>query len=55
MSGRIADEILNNPQLLSTLAEKIYEKLKDEIVIKKLEENSEIIKALQEEIENIQR
>ena len=50
MSGRIADEILNNPQLLSALAEKIYEKLKDEIVIKKLEENSEIIKALQEEI-----
>jgi len=50
MSGRIADEILNNPQLLSVLAEKIYEKLKDEIVIKKLEENSEIIKALQEEI-----
>jgi len=50
MSGRIADEILNNPQLLSVLAEKIYEKLKDEIVIKKLEENSESIKALQEEI-----
>jgi len=50
MSGRIADEILNNPQLLSALAEKIYEKLKDEIVIKKLEENSESIKALQEEI-----
>jgi Chromosome segregation ATPases len=50
MSGRIADEILNNPQLLSALAEKIYEKLKDEIVIKKLEENSESIKTLQEEI-----
>jgi len=50
MSGRVADEILNNPQLLSALAEKIYEKLKDEIVIKKLEENSESIKALQEEI-----
>ena len=50
MRGGIADEILNNPQLLSALAEKIYEKLKDEIVIKKLEENSESIKALQEEI-----
>ncbi|MEM3344484.1 hypothetical protein [Saccharolobus sp.] len=50
MSERIVDEILNNPQLLSVLAEKIYSKLKDEIVIKKLEENSESIKALQEEI-----
>ncbi|QXJ31966.1 hypothetical protein [Saccharolobus shibatae] len=50
MSEKIIDEILNNPQLLSVLAEKIYGKLKDEIVIKKLEENSESIKALQEEI-----
>ncbi|QXJ28593.1 Uncharacterized protein J5U23_01462 [Saccharolobus shibatae B12] len=50
MSEKIVDEILNNPQLLSVLAEKIYGKLKDEIVIKKLEENSESIKALQEEI-----
>ncbi|QGR19825.1 hypothetical protein [Stygiolobus azoricus] len=50
MSGKITDEILNNPQLLSALAEKIYEKLKEEIVIKKLEENSQSIKALQEEI-----
>ncbi|BDC17520.1 hypothetical protein [Acidianus sp. HS-5] len=49
MSGKI-DEILNNPQLLSALADKIYEKLKDELVIKKLEENSASIKALQEEI-----
>ena len=50
MSEKIVDEILNNPQLLSVLAEKIYAKLKDEIVIKKLEENSESIRALQEEI-----
>ncbi|MEM3951243.1 hypothetical protein [Saccharolobus sp.] len=50
MSEKIVDEILNNPQLLSVLTEKIYGKLKDEIVIKKLEENSESIKALQEEI-----
>ncbi|BFI74485.1 hypothetical protein [Sulfurisphaera ohwakuensis] len=50
MSEKIVDEILNNPQLLSVLAEKIYGKLKDEIVIKKLEENSESIRALQEEI-----
>jgi len=50
MSGKIADEILNNPQLLSALADKIYEKLKDEIVIKKLEETIASVKALQEEI-----
>jgi tetratricopeptide (TPR) repeat protein len=50
MSGKIAEEILNNPQLLSALAEKIYEKLKDEIVIKKLEESTESIKALQEAV-----
>ncbi|MQL56264.1 DUF16 domain-containing protein [Acidianus ambivalens] len=50
MSGKIADEILNNPQLLSALADKIYDKLKDEIVIKKLEETIASVKALQEEI-----
>ncbi|ADX84594.1 coiled-coil domain-containing protein [Saccharolobus islandicus] len=50
MSGKIADEILNNPQLLSALADKIYGKLKDEIVIKKLEETIANVKALQEEV-----
>ncbi|QPG48877.1 hypothetical protein HFC64_02000 [Saccharolobus solfataricus] len=50
MSEKIIDELLNNPQLLSVLAEKIYGRLKDEIVIKKLEENSEAIRALQETV-----
>ncbi|BDC17789.1 hypothetical protein HS5_06790 [Acidianus sp. HS-5] len=36
------------------LADKVYEKLKDEIVIKKLEENTASIKFLQETIKSLQ-
>ncbi|WP_009989060.1 hypothetical protein [Saccharolobus solfataricus] len=32
----IIDTIIKSPQLISALAEKVYEKLKDEIVIKSL-------------------
>ncbi|AKA74694.1 hypothetical protein SULI_13135 [Saccharolobus solfataricus] len=49
-SERLIDEILKNPQLISALADKVYEKLKDEIVIRKLEENTKSIQALQEAI-----
>ena len=45
MSGTKAiDDILKNQELLSALAERVYEKLKDDIVIKKLEENSNSIR-----------
>jgi len=40
VTERITQEILNDPQLLSALADKIYQKLRDEAIIKKLEENS---------------
>ncbi|BBG23318.1 Chromosome partition protein Smc [Sulfuracidifex tepidarius] len=55
MSGeRVIDEILKNPELISALAHKVYDKLKDEIVIKKLEENSSAIKALEETVKSLQ-
>ncbi|MEM1645919.1 MAG: hypothetical protein QXL96_08655 [Ignisphaera sp.] len=54
MSERVVDEILKNPQLLSAIAERVYEKLKDEIVIKKLEEHTAAIQSLQEAVKSLQ-
>jgi len=55
MSGeRVIDEILKNPELISALADKVYDRLKDEIVIKKLEENSSSIKALIDAVKSLQ-
>ncbi|BCU68861.1 DUF3782 domain-containing protein [Stygiolobus caldivivus] len=53
MSEKIIEEILNNPQLLSALAEKVYERLKDEMVIKKLDEYGASIRTLQEEVKKL--
>jgi len=54
VTERITQEILNDPQLLSALADKIYQKLRDEAIIKKLEENSASIRALQEAVKSLQ-
>ncbi|QGA53777.1 hypothetical protein GFS03_03820 [Sulfolobus sp. E5-1-F] len=51
----IINTIIKNPQLISALAEKVYDKLKDEIVIKKLEENTQAIKELQIVIVELQK
>ncbi|BCU67749.1 hypothetical protein HS7_11860 [Sulfolobales archaeon HS-7] len=50
MSEKIVNDVINNPRLLSSLAEKVYERLRDDVIIKKLEENSEAIKSMQEEV-----
>ncbi len=54
-SEEIINSIIKNPQLISTLAEKVYERLKDEIIIKKLEENTQAIKELQTIIAELQK
>ena len=54
-SEEIINSIIKNPQLISTLAEKVYERLKDEIIIKKLEENTQAIKELQTVIAELQK
>ncbi|BBG23372.1 hypothetical protein IC006_0656 [Sulfuracidifex tepidarius] len=36
MSGEKANELLKNSEFISALADKVYDRLKDEIVIKKL-------------------
>ncbi len=46
----IIEKLLSEPKFISALADKIYDKLKDEVVIKKLEENSSAIKSLEEAI-----
>lgn len=51
---KVVDEILRNPHLISAIADKVYEKLKDEIVIKRLEENTKSIQLLQETIRSLQ-
>ncbi|QGA53782.1 hypothetical protein GFS03_03865 [Sulfolobus sp. E5-1-F] len=53
-SEKVVDEILRNPQLISAIADRVYEKLKDEIVIKRLEENTRSIQILQEAVKSLQ-
>jgi len=53
--SEVIESLLKNPQLLSALADKVYERLKDEIVIKHLDENSQVIRQLMEEIRSLQQ
>ncbi|MEM1644980.1 MAG: hypothetical protein QXL96_03775, partial [Ignisphaera sp.] len=51
MSGeKVVEEIVRDPRLLSLLTDKIYERLKDEILIKKLDEYTKAILSLQEAV-----
>ncbi|AOL17309.1 hypothetical protein BFU36_11990 [Sulfolobus sp. A20] len=49
-TDEMIEKLLNDPKFISALANKIYDKLKDEVVIKKLEENSSAIKSLEETV-----
>ncbi|TRM80880.1 hypothetical protein DJ524_06025 [Sulfolobus sp. D5] len=53
-TDEMIEKLLNDPKFISALANKIYDKLKDEVVIKKLEENSSAIKSLQETIKSLE-
>ncbi|QKR00691.1 hypothetical protein GWK48_10095 [Metallosphaera tengchongensis] len=53
-SDEITKKLLEDPKFISVLADKIYDKLKDEVVIKKLEENTEAIRKLQGEVKGLQ-
>ncbi|WP_061972194.1 methyl-accepting chemotaxis protein [Sulfolobus acidocaldarius] len=49
-SDDMVKKLLEDPKFISTLASKIYDRLKDEVVIKRLEENTEAIRNLQQGI-----
>ncbi|MCI2414769.1 MAG: DUF3782 domain-containing protein [Candidatus Aramenus sp.] len=46
----LLQRILNDPQLLSALADRVYERIREDVVIKKIEELEKVVKAIQDEI-----
>ncbi len=59
MSSREEDElvekILNNPKLVDALVKRVYDKLRDDIILKKLDEHGEIIKKLVENVNELKK
>ncbi|AHC52039.1 hypothetical protein SUSAZ_08990 [Sulfolobus acidocaldarius SUSAZ] len=53
-SDDMVKKLLEDPKFISTLVSKIYDRLKDEVVIKRLEENTEAIRNLQQGIMGLQ-
>ncbi|EWG06651.1 MAG: hypothetical protein ASUL_08559 [Candidatus Aramenus sulfurataquae] len=46
----LVQRILNDPKLLSALADKVYERIRDDVIIKKIEELEKVVRAFQDEM-----
>jgi len=46
----VVNEIINNPALLQKIVDKVYEKLREDVIIKKLNSLEELVKTSNNEI-----
>ncbi len=51
----LIEKILNNPKLLDVISKKVYDKIRDDIILKRIDEQSEIIKSLVENVNELRR
>jgi len=51
----LVEKILNNPKLVDALVKRVYDKLRDDIILKKLDEHGEIIKKLVENVNELKK